>query len=143
MPIHYGSQLKEHEIVRTDAGMFDVSHMTVVDLTGPDAQAYLREAAHKEWQITQIWNTHWHPDHAGGNEAIKAATGCTVTASTVDAPRTPAVDRTVGQGDKVSIARVARSRLLPDGVRWPATVPPGPGKPVTLARGTHLSEYEE
>ncbi|MCG9059705.1 glycine cleavage system aminomethyltransferase GcvT [Laribacter hongkongensis] len=42
MPIHYGSQLKEHEIVRTDAGMFDVSHMTVVDLTGPDAQAYLR-----------------------------------------------------------------------------------------------------
>ena len=30
----------------------------------PDAQAYLREAAHKEWQITQIWNTHWHPDHA-------------------------------------------------------------------------------
>src|SRR3546814_6154020 len=26
-----------------------------------------------------IWNTHWHPDHAGGNEAIKAETGCTIT----------------------------------------------------------------
>ena len=42
MPIHYGSQLKEHEIVRSDAGMFDVSHMTVIDLTGPDTQAYLQ-----------------------------------------------------------------------------------------------------
>ena len=43
MPIHYGSQLKEHDIVRTDAGMFDVSHMTVVDLTGADAKAYLQK----------------------------------------------------------------------------------------------------
>jgi hydroxyacylglutathione hydrolase len=44
----------------------------------PDADAYLREAAAMGWQITQIWNTHWHPDHAGGNAAIKAATGCTI-----------------------------------------------------------------
>lgn len=42
MPIHYGSQLKEHEAVRTDAGFFDVSHMTVVDLTGADTQKWLR-----------------------------------------------------------------------------------------------------
>lgn len=69
----------------------------------PDAQAYLREAGHKGWQITQIWNTHWHPDHAGGNEAIKAATGCSVVASAVDAPRIPVVDRTVAHGDTVSI----------------------------------------
>ena len=34
MPIHYGSQIDEHHQVRRDAGMFDVSHMTVVDLTG-------------------------------------------------------------------------------------------------------------
>ena len=43
LPIHYGSQLKEHETVRSDAGMFDVSHMTVVDLTGADAKAYLQK----------------------------------------------------------------------------------------------------
>ena len=43
MPIHYGSQLKEHELVRTDAGMFDVSHMTVVDISGPDAKAWLQK----------------------------------------------------------------------------------------------------
>ena len=42
MPLHYGSQLEEHHRVRRDAGMFDVSHMTVVDLEGPDARAYLR-----------------------------------------------------------------------------------------------------
>ena len=41
MPLHYGSQVDEHHAVRTGAGMFDVSHMTVVDVTGADAQAFL------------------------------------------------------------------------------------------------------
>jgi hydroxyacylglutathione hydrolase len=69
----------------------------------PDAAAYLREAEAKGWRITQIWNTHWHPDHAGGNEAIKAATGCTITAPEVDAPKIAGVDRTVRDGDTVSL----------------------------------------
>ncbi len=43
MPIHYGSQMDEHHDVRNHAGMFDVSHMTVVDVTGTDAKAYLRK----------------------------------------------------------------------------------------------------
>jgi aminomethyltransferase len=42
MPIHYGSQIEEHHAVRTDAGMFDVSHMTVVDVSGRDATAFVR-----------------------------------------------------------------------------------------------------
>ena len=42
MPINYGSQIEEHNIVRKDAGMFDVSHMTTVDVTGADAADYLR-----------------------------------------------------------------------------------------------------
>ena len=41
MPVHYGSQIEEHHAVRKDAGMFDVSHMTVVDVSGPEAKAYL------------------------------------------------------------------------------------------------------
>ncbi len=41
MPLHYGSQLNEHHIVRTSAGMFDVSHMVVVDVEGTQAQAFL------------------------------------------------------------------------------------------------------
>lgn len=68
----------------------------------PDAEAYLREAAAKGWTITQIWNTHWHPDHAGGNEAIKAATGCKIVAPAADAARIAGIDRTVAQGDSVS-----------------------------------------
>lgn len=69
----------------------------------PDADAYLREAAHKGWQITHIWNTHWHPDHAGGNAAIKAATGCKVIAPEGDAAKIAAVDHTVRQGDFVCL----------------------------------------
>jgi aminomethyltransferase len=41
MPLHYGSQLEEHHIVRRDAGMFDVSHMLVIDLLGADAKEFL------------------------------------------------------------------------------------------------------
>lgn len=42
MPLNYGSQLEEHHAVRRDAGMFDVSHMTIVDLHGPNVRAFLR-----------------------------------------------------------------------------------------------------
>ena len=42
MPIHYGSQIEEHQQVRTDAGMFDVSHMTVVDLNGDKVIPFLQ-----------------------------------------------------------------------------------------------------
>ena len=42
MPLHYGSQLQEHHVVRRGAGAFDVSHMTVVDIAGAGAKAFLR-----------------------------------------------------------------------------------------------------
>ena len=42
MPLHYGSQLEEHHVVRQEAGMFDVSHMTVVDVAGAEAQKFLQ-----------------------------------------------------------------------------------------------------
>lgn len=43
MPLHYGSQLDEHRSVRQDAGMFDVSHMTVVDVLGAGSRQFLRK----------------------------------------------------------------------------------------------------
>ncbi len=43
MPLNYGSQIEEHKAVREDAGMFDVSHMTVVDVTGVDAKTFLQK----------------------------------------------------------------------------------------------------
>ncbi len=69
----------------------------------PDAQACLREAEAQGWRITQIWNTHWHPDHAGGNLAIKAATGCVITATAGDAAKIEGIDRCVSHGDMVML----------------------------------------
>jgi len=42
MPLHYGSQIEEHKFVRSDAGMFDVSHMLAIDLKGTDTTNFLR-----------------------------------------------------------------------------------------------------
>src|SRR5882757_8630750 len=42
MPLHYGSQLEEHHAVRRDAGMFDVSHMAIVDVRGGKVREFLR-----------------------------------------------------------------------------------------------------
>ena len=72
----------------------------------PDAAEYLRQAEAKGWRITQIWNTHWHPDHAGGNAAIKEATGCRISAPLVDAPKIDGVDRTLRDGDVVELGDI-------------------------------------
>ncbi len=83
--------------------LHDPASGETVCIDTPEADVYLREAAARGWTITQIWNTHWHPDHAGGNEAIKAATGCTITAPAGDAAKIAGVDRAVGQGDTVRL----------------------------------------
>ena len=70
------------------------------------AEPVLAEADRRGWRITQIWNTHWHPDHTGGNVAIKAATGCTVTGPAAEAARIPTLDRQVSEGDRVRIGDV-------------------------------------
>ena len=80
------------------------SHETAA-IDTPDATAYLREADQKGWRITQIWNTHWHPDHAGGNEAIKAATGCTITGPAEIAGKFP-IDRIIDHGGAVTLGKV-------------------------------------
>jgi len=41
MPLHYGSQIQEHHVVRQDSGLFDVSHMLAVDIAGENAIHYL------------------------------------------------------------------------------------------------------
>lgn len=44
-----------------------------------DAAPVLAEAGRRGWSISQVWNTHWHPDHTGGNLEVKEATGATVS----------------------------------------------------------------
>lgn len=68
----------------------------------PDGAEYLRQAEAKGWTITQIWNTHWHPDHAGGNKAIVEATGATIFAPQ-EVEKISAIDRVVAHGDTVSL----------------------------------------
>jgi hydroxyacylglutathione hydrolase len=67
------------------------------------ADAVLAAAAARGWPLTQVLNTHWHPDHTGGNQGIKAATGCTITAP-AEATRVSQVDRVVAEGDRVTVA---------------------------------------
>ena len=44
-----------------------------------DAAPALAEAGRRGWRIDQVWNTHWHPDHTGGNLAVKEATGARIS----------------------------------------------------------------
>jgi hydroxyacylglutathione hydrolase len=67
------------------------------------AAPVLEEAAKRNWKITQIWNTHWHPDHTGGNADIKAATGCSITGPAAEFERIPTLDVQVKGGDFVAL----------------------------------------
>ena len=55
------------------------------------------------WQLTQIWNTHHHYDHAGNNEEIKRLTGCTISGPAGEADKIPSLDRAVDEGDVVML----------------------------------------
>jgi hydroxyacylglutathione hydrolase len=70
------------------------------------AAPVLAEADARGWKITQIWNTHWHPDHTGGNAEIKAVTGCVITGPEAEAARIPTLDVLVAEGDTVSLGTV-------------------------------------
>jgi hydroxyacylglutathione hydrolase len=68
----------------------------------PDAGAILKELDTLGWSLSLILNTHWHPDHAGGNAEIKAATGATVIGP-AEVERISPLDRTVADGDSVDL----------------------------------------
>ena len=70
----------------------------------PDGAEYLEQAKTKGWRITQIWNTHWHPDHAGGNKAIVEATGARVIAPQ-EVEKLSTIDRKVAHGDTVTLGQ--------------------------------------
>ena len=70
------------------------------------AAPVLAEADARGWKITQIWNTHWHPDHTGGNAEIKAATACVITGPAAEAARIPTLDVQVAEGDTVMLGDV-------------------------------------
>ena len=75
------------------------------------AEPVLAEAAARGWTITHIWNTHWHPDHVGGNAEIKAATGCRITGPAAEAERIPTLDVQVREGDTVRLGEISAQVL--------------------------------
>ncbi|CCW17715.1 Hydroxyacylglutathione hydrolase [Sphingobium indicum BiD32] len=83
--------------------MHDVASGETVVIDPAVAEPVLAAAAARGWTIGQIWNTHWHGDHVGGNAAIKAATGCSITGPAAEADRIGTLDRTVSEGDVVRI----------------------------------------
>ena len=70
-----------------------------------DAAPVLAEAERRGWRIGQVWNTHWHRDHTGGNLAIKAATGARISGP--KAEDIPGRDVALTEGDEVRIGRHA------------------------------------
>jgi hydroxyacylglutathione hydrolase len=70
------------------------------------AEPVLQAAQDRGLRISHILNTHWHPDHVGGNATIKAATGCTVIGPAREAARIPGLDVAVDEGDRVELGNL-------------------------------------
>ena len=68
----------------------------------PDAQAILAEADRLGWRLALVLNTHWHPDHAGGNAAVKDATGAEIVGPQ-EVTRIAPLDRVAVEGDTVQL----------------------------------------
>jgi hydroxyacylglutathione hydrolase len=69
----------------------------------PEVAPILCALDEKGWKLTHILNTHWHPDHAGGNQAIRQQTGCKIIGPAGEQSRIPGLERAVGEGDVVDL----------------------------------------
>ena len=68
-----------------------------------DAPPVLAEAESRNWAINQVWNTHWHRDHTGGNEAVKEATGAKISGPGNET--IPGRDVALSEGDTVRLGQ--------------------------------------
>jgi hydroxyacylglutathione hydrolase len=83
--------------------LFEYAPGLVAVVDPADAAPVLDAVGRLGVSVTHILNTHWHPDHVGGNLAIKSATGCTIVGPVREEGRIPGIDRTVDAGDTVAL----------------------------------------
>ena len=88
---NYGFLIRDHATGETAA------------IDTPEAAAINRALDEKGWSLSHIFNTHWHPDHAGGNLALKEKWSCRIIGPKGEAEKIPGLDQTVGEGDMVAL----------------------------------------
>lgn len=81
----------------------DETSGAVATIDTPDATAINAALSEKGWRLTHILNTHWHPDHAGGNLALKKKWNCRIIGPAGEAAKIPGIDDKVGEGDLVAL----------------------------------------
>jgi hydroxyacylglutathione hydrolase len=69
-------------------------------------QPVLTACARADWRPAMILNTHWHPDHVGGNLGIKQASGCAIWGPAAEAGRIPGIDHRLKEGDRVGVGNL-------------------------------------
>lgn len=70
-----------------------------------DAAPVLAEIKKRGWKLNAILNTHWHPDHTGGNAVLKAETGATIIAPSGEGTRIPGADWLAGGSNKIKVGQ--------------------------------------
>ena len=98
MPVHRVPAFTDNYI-----WLFEYAPGLVAVVDPADAAPVLAAVREKQLRITHILNTHWHPDHVGGNLAIKEASGCTIIGPRQEEAKIPGIDSTVDEGDRVML----------------------------------------
>lgn len=87
----------------------------VATVDTPDAEAILAQLAESGWgRLDYVFNTHWHPDHAGGNARLKEETGCEILGP-AEVERIAPLDRTLSGGETVALGETTFQVLATPG----------------------------
>lgn len=79
----------------------------VAAIDTPDADRIAAELDARGWGLDLILNTHWHHDHVGGNHALQARYGATITAPAAERGKIPVIDHAVADGDVIRLGETA------------------------------------